>query len=55
LPFPSSWDLADPGIKLASPALAGRFFTPEPPGKAKVLLLTIKDSLKERNLFTRKH
>ena len=36
LPFPSPGDLPDPGIKpapLASPALAGRFFTTEPPGK----------------------
>jgi len=31
LPFPSPGDLPDPGIELtylASPALAGRFFTP---------------------------
>ena len=27
------WDLPDPGIKPVSPALAGRFFTTEPPGK----------------------
>ena len=27
LPFPSLEDLPDPGIKLASPALAGGFFT----------------------------
>ena len=37
LPFPfSRGDLPDPGIELtfpASPALAGRFFTTEPPGK----------------------
>ena len=36
LPFPSSGDLPDPGIKpasLESPALAGGFFTTEPPGK----------------------
>jgi len=26
-------DLPDPGIKPMSPALAGRFFTTEPPGK----------------------
>ena len=34
LPFPSPGDLPEPGIKptsLASPALAGRFFTTEPP------------------------
>ena len=31
LPFPSPGDVPDPGIKPASPALAGRFFTTEPP------------------------
>ena len=31
--FPHLWDLPDPGIEPASPSLAGRFFTPEPPGK----------------------
>ena len=34
LPFPSPGDLPDPGIKPASPALAGVFFTHEPPGKS---------------------
>ena len=33
LPFPTPGDLPDPGIEPASPALAGRFFTPEPPWK----------------------
>ena len=36
LPFSTKWDLPDPGIKpksLASPALAGRFFTTVSPGK----------------------
>ena len=33
LPFPSPGDLPNPGIEPASPALAGRFFTTEPPGK----------------------
>ena len=36
LPFPSPRDLPNPGVKpvsLASPALAGRFFTTVPPGK----------------------
>ena len=36
LPFPSPGDLPDPGmerVSLASPTLAGRFFTAEPPGK----------------------
>ena len=33
LPFPSPGNLPDPGIKSASPALAGKFFTTETPGK----------------------
>ena len=33
LPFPSPEDLPDPGIESLSPALAGGFFTTEPPGK----------------------
>ena len=33
LPFPTPGDLSNPGIKLVSPALAGRFFIPVPPGK----------------------
>ena len=33
LPLPTPGDLPDSGIKPASPALAGRFFTIEPPGK----------------------
>ena len=36
LPFPPPEDLPDPGIEPASPvasALAGGFFTTEPPGK----------------------
>ena len=33
LPFPSPGDLPKPGIKLTSPALAGRFFTTEPLGR----------------------
>ena len=33
LPFPSPGDLPNPGIKLSSPALAGRCITTEPPGK----------------------
>ena len=31
--FPSSGDLPDSGIESESPALAGRFFFTEPPGK----------------------
>ena len=33
LPFPPPGDHPDPGIKSASPALAGRFFTIIPPAK----------------------
>ena len=32
-PFPSPGDLPEPGVELMSPALAGKFFTIEPPGK----------------------
>ena len=35
LPFPSPGDLPNPGIKPVSPALAGKFFTTEPPEKPK--------------------
>ena len=41
LPFPSPGDLPDPGIEPMSPALAGGFFTTEPPGKPKILLYVI--------------
>jgi len=33
LPFPSPGDLPDPGVEPQSLALAGEFFTTEPPGK----------------------
>ena len=33
LPFPTPGDLPNPGIEPKSPALAGGFFTYEPPGK----------------------
>ena len=33
LPFPPPENLPNAGIETASPALAGRFFTTEPPGK----------------------
>ena len=38
LPFPTPGDLPDPGFKPPSSALAGRFFTPAPSGKPKILL-----------------
>jgi len=35
LPFPSPGDPPHPGIEPGSPALAGRLFTAEPPGRYK--------------------
>ena len=37
LPFPSPGDLPDPRVEPATPALAGRFFSTEPPGKSSIL------------------
>ena len=47
LPFPTPGDLPDPGIKLASLALSGKFFTTEPPEKTSVYhdLLSTQTSL----------
>ena len=45
MPFPPSGDLLDPGIEpasLASPVLAGRFFTTESPGKPTLSIREIK-------------
>ena len=42
LPFPPPGDLPDPGIDPASPTLAGRSFTSEPPGKPCVGTLTLR-------------
>ena len=36
LPFPPLGDLPVPGLEPESPALAGRFFATEPPGKPSV-------------------
>ena len=45
LPFPFPGDLPDPGIKPASPALAGSFFTTEPHEKhIRVLVGSLKSS-----------
>ena len=41
-PFPSPGDFPIPGIEPASPALAGRFFTTEPPGKPPSLRIFFK-------------
>ena len=43
LPFPLLWDLPDPGIEPMFPALAGRFFTTEPPGQP-YFLYSVKNS-----------
>ena len=48
LPFPSPGDLPDPGMEpmsLASPALAGRFFTTAPPGKPQMCSPLFKKSV----------
>ena len=39
LPFPSLGHLLNPGIEPVSPALAGRFFTTEPPGKPRSIIM----------------
>ena len=44
LPFPPPGDLPNSGIKPKSPAppeLLGGFFTPEPPGKARIDIYTL--------------
>ena len=41
LPFPPPGDLSNLGIKPTSPALAGRFFTIEPPGKPRQRLSSV--------------
>jgi len=45
----SMWDLPGPGIKPTSIALAGRFFSTEPPGKPSILFLILK-LLKQKNV-----
>ena len=44
LPFSSPGYLPDPGIKPASPTLAGRFFTTEPPGKPNLVVAFLKNN-----------
>ena len=39
LPFPPPGDLPNPGMVPVFPALAGRFFTTEPPGKPIVIVM----------------
>ena len=40
LPFPSPGELPDPGAETVSSALAGGFFTTEPPGKLEYAIVT---------------
>ena len=42
LPFPTPGDIPDPGIEPVFPALAGRFFTTESPGKPERALGTLQ-------------
>ena len=41
------WDLPGPGIEPTLPALAGRFFTTEPPGQPPLMALKRKDEDRE--------
>ena len=50
-PFPPPGDLPDPGIEPMSPALAGGFFTTEPPGKLYMWNLKKKKKVIHMNLF----
>ena len=45
LPFPFPGDLPNPGMEPISPALTGRFFTTEPPGKPLVKGKMLQNSL----------
>ena len=49
--FPSPSYLPDSGIKLTSPALAGRFFTTEPPGKILYLVCRIDENFVRQDTF----
>ena len=50
--FPPPGDLSDPGIEALSPALAGRFFTTETPGKPPMWFGFGQMNLVQRNLST---
>ena len=52
MPFPPARDFPNPGIKPTSPALAGGFFTTEPPGK--LILLQILKLKKKKKSFERR-
>ena len=48
------WDLPRPGIKPTSPALAGGFFTTDPPGKPNSQVLTENENGTEELTLGRK-
>jgi len=50
LQFTPPGDLPNPGIKLtsASPALTGRFFTSEPPGKPSTYYIMLSEKKKKK-------
>ena len=54
VPFPSPGDLPDPGMEPASPALAGRFLTIEPPEKPKKVFSETQNSYKNSDLSLKK-
>ena len=51
LPLPPPSDLLDPGIEPASPALAGRFSTTEPPGEPRTPRRIFKNLIGKIKLF----
>ena len=50
--FHNMWDLPRPGIKPVSPALAGRSFTTEPPGRPCTDSLTSRHTVREMALLS---
>ena len=54
VPFPSPGDLPDPGMEPASPALAGKFLTIEPPEKPKKVFSETQNSYKNSDLSLKK-
>ena len=53
LPFPPPSALPDPGIKLLSPALAGRLFAAKPPGKPHKYKDELRDTVFVHNIIGR--
>ena len=54
VPFPSPGDLPDPGMEPASPALAGKFLTIEPPEKPKKVFSETQNIYKNSDLSLKK-